>query len=233
MPSITAVILAGGLGTRLQSTVKNMPKVLAPVNGRPFLSYILDQMVDSGINEVVICIGYLGNLIVKEFGDRYKELIIRYSSETQALGTGGAIRQALMLVGSGSILAINGDSYCKTDLKSYIDWHFNNHYQASLLLIEVEDTKRYGSVKVDNNCKVISYQEKNTNGGPGWINSGIYIFDKNLLSQIPGGAKFSLEHEFMPNLISKGLHGKRVQAEFIDIGTPESYLAADKFFSKG
>lgn len=230
--SFTPLILAGGLGTRLQSAISNLPKALSSVNDRPFLSYLLDQLVDIGVQEVVLCIGHLGEMIIEAFGHTYRGLTIQYSCESTPLGTGGALRHAFSLIHCESVLAMNGDSYCDIDLRFYIDWHFKKKYSASLVLVKVEDTSRYGSVKVDKDGRVLSFKEKEPDTQPEWINGGIYILRKSLLASIPAQTEFSLERGLFPELAQKGLYGFCFQGRFIDIGTPESYLAAEEFFNR-
>ena len=231
MISVTPLILAGGLGTRLRPAISDRPKVLSPVNGRPFLSYLLDQLVDAGMQEVILCTGHLGEMVREAFGHAYRGLAVLYSQESEPLGTGGSIRHALRLVHSEYVLAMNGDSYCNTDLRPYINWHFEKKYNASLLLTKVEDTSRYGRVKVDKNGRVLSFEEKGQNTESGWINAGIYLLKKELLKIIPAKVFYSLERKFLPMLVKKGLFGYLQQTEFIDIGTPVSYSSAEEFFS--
>ena len=116
---VTAVILAGGLGTRLRSVIADRPKVLAEVRGRPFLAYLLDQLIVAGSRSVVLCTGYCGEQILRTFGERYGPLRLSYSQERTPLGTAGALRAGLGQFGSDSVLALNGDSYCSLDLKKY------------------------------------------------------------------------------------------------------------------
>lgn len=227
---LTAVILAGGLGTRLRSAVGNCPKVLAPVNNRPFLSYLLDQLSSNGFSHVILCTGYEADNISAAFDSVYKGLTIEYSQETKPLGTGGAIRDAIPHIKTDHILVMNGDSYINVDLKIYIKWHFQNQIDVSLLLTKVSDASRYGRVEVDKNGLVKKFVEKGEVATPGWINAGVYILNKSLIPQIPMGKSFSLEHEFFPKLVGNGLCGFRCKDSFIDIGTPESYDKADQFF---
>ena len=157
---LTAVILAGGLGTRLRPAVGDCPKVLAPVNNRPFLSYLLDQLSSNGFSHVILCTGYGTDNISAAFDSVYKGLTIEYSQETKPLGTGGALRNAIPHIKTDHILVMNGDSYINVDLKSYIDWHFRNCIEVSLLLTQVSDTSRYGRVEVDKNGLVKQFVEK-------------------------------------------------------------------------
>ena len=229
---ITAVILAGGLGTRLRPVLSDRPKVLAEVLGRPFLTYLLDQLSSAGAQEVILCAGYMGDRVQEVYGDVYKSLHLLYSQEEEPLGTGGALRLALPRFRSDTVLVMNGDSYIHADLSSYVDWFFQIDRKASLLLAKVPDTSRYGMVKVEKDESVSVFEEKEKAKGAGWINAGVYLVKTSLLKSIPSGIAFSLEREFFPSLVGNGLFGYRSKGRFIDIGTPESYIRAEKFFSE-
>lgn len=230
--NITALILAGGLGTRLSSVVSDQPKVLAPVNGRPFLSYLLEQLIVAGFRDAILCTGYKAEMIKKSFGNRYKDLTIRYSREPESLGTGGALRYAIPMIEEETVLAMNGDSYIDEDLSVYLEWYFKNEIEAALLLTKVADVSRYGKVDVDIKNRVISFEEKKESACSGFINSGVYILKKHMLESIPFARPFSLERELFPGLIGKGLFGYLCESELLDIGTPESYARAERFFQK-
>ena len=228
--NITALILAGGLGTRLSSVVSDRPKVLASVNGRPFLSYLLEQLIAADFRDVILCTGYKAEMIKKAFGNCYKNLTIRYSRESEPLGTGGALRYALPMIEEETVLAMNGDSYIDEDMSAYIEWYFKNKVETALLLTKVADASRYGSVEVNIKGCIICFDEKKENAGSGYINAGVYIFKKHLLESIPSASPFSLEREFFPSLIGKGLFGYLCESELLDIGTPKSYGRAERFF---
>jgi len=230
--NVTALILAGGLGSRLQSALPDRPKVLAPIAGRPFLSYLMDQLISTGFSQVILCTGYKGEQIRETFEDTYNGLAIQYSQEPEPLGTGGALRFGLPLINTDSALVTNGDSYVNCNLKDYIAWYLEKDLQASLLLTHLSDTSRYGRVEVDEGGCIAKFDEKGTSHGPGWINAGVYIFNRALLESIPFGQPFSLERQFFPSLIGKGLFGFQNEGAFIDIGTPESYALAEDFFYK-
>src|SRR5579859_5426248 len=121
--NVTAAILAGGLGTRLRSAISDLPKVLAPIDGRPFLAFLLDRLVEAGIPETVLLVGYRGNLVQQEFGDSHRGMRLSYSFETELLGTGGAVRLALPMLQSKTIFLMNGDSYCDLDLRAFLEFH--------------------------------------------------------------------------------------------------------------
>ena len=230
--NVTALILAGGLGTRLQSALPDRPKVLAPVAGRPFLSYLMDQLISTGFRRVILCTGYKGEQIKAAFGDTYKGLDIRYSQEPEPLGTGGSLRFGLPLINTDLAFVTNGDSYVNCNLTDYLAWHLKNDVQASVLLTCLSDTSRYGRVKADRDGRILQFDEKGSSYGPGWVNAGVYTFKRGLLESIPFGQPFSLEKEFFPSLIGEGLYGFQSESAFIDIGTPESYALAEDFFSK-
>jgi NDP-sugar pyrophosphorylase family protein len=232
LSDITVAVLAGGLGTRLRSVVSVRPKVLARVLGRPFLTYLLDQLAAAGTREVVLCTGYMSDMVEEILGNRYKTLRLVYSKEEEPLGTGGAIRHALEYFPSDLVLIMNGDSFVNTDLIVYLHWFFEMERDASLLLVKVPDTNRFGRVITGENGLIIGFEEKGTYFGPGWINAGVYILKKKLLESIPPGKPFSLERELFPPLAEKRLYGYQSGGEFIDIGTPESYGQAKNFFSK-
>jgi NDP-sugar pyrophosphorylase family protein len=231
LANIISVILAGGLGTRLRSVVSDRPKVLAEINGRPYLAYLLDQVTEVGIRDVILCTGYLGEQVQAVFGDSYGELHLRYSQEEEPLGTAGALRLALPLVQSDTVLVMNGDSFCQADLRSFYTWHQQQKTTGSLLLTHVPDTSRYGQVRLNVQGRIESFIEKGEVSGPGWISAGIYLLKRELLQTIPAGRAVSIEKEMFPTWINQGLYGYESQGRFLDIGTPESYAIAETFFT--
>lgn len=228
---LTAVILVGGLGTRLRSVVVDRPKVLAEVKGRPFIAYLLDQLAAAGIDRVVLSTGYLGEQVQKLLCDTYRDLDLVYSQELVPLGTAGALRRALPLFNSDPVLVMNGDSYCHANLQALLDWHVARNAQASLLLTEVPDTHRYGQVWTDKDGLIRRFTEKSDEGGPGWISAGVYMLSHRVLEAIPEGRTVSLEQEVFPVWIGRGLYGYRGEGSFLDIGTPEAYAVAPSFFA--
>lgn len=227
---LNVAVLAGGLGTRLLPVVSDRPKALAEIHGRPFLAYLLDRLANAGSSRVVLCTGHLGEQIEKAFGKRYRKLQISYSRETRPLGTGGALRLALPYLLSDPVLVMNGDSFCATDLSSFWDWHCRHGSQATMLLVEVPNTKRYGSVKINADGAVTEFVEKK-HDGPGLINAGVYLLSRQLIDSIAEGTVVSLEHDIFPALMSHGLYGYQERGRFLDIGTPEDFAAAEEFFA--
>lgn len=229
---VTAIILAGGMGQRLRAVVSDRPKVLAQVGGRPFLSYLLEHFADAGVHRAVICTGYLAEQVAEEFGDRYKGMSLGYSQEDEPLGTGGALRLALEALPSDLVLVANGDSFCSSPLGDFLAFHQQHGAAGSILLTQVEDQSRYGSVALDEDDAIIRFLEKGGPPGPGWINAGVYLLSRELLKTLPPQGAVSLERQVFPNWIGHGLYGYRGQGRFIDIGTPQSYAAAQEFFAR-
>jgi D-glycero-alpha-D-manno-heptose 1-phosphate guanylyltransferase len=230
---VTAAILAGGLGSRLRPAVSGRPKALANIGERPFLTYLFDQLVAAGTKDVVVCAGYLGDQIQMVFGESYDTLHLNYSRELTPLGTAGALRLALPLFNSNPVLVMNGDSYCDANIRELWFWHGSRQANATLLLTKIFDTERFGQVKVDADGKVTDFREKSSGQGPGWINAGICLLNRDLLEDIPANRPVSLERETFPAWIGRGLYGFRSEARFMDIGTPEAYADAQWFFAGG
>jgi NDP-sugar pyrophosphorylase family protein len=231
LKNVTAAILAGGLGTRLRSVISDRPKVLAPVHDRPFISFLLDQVADHGIRTAVLCVGYRGDQLRALLGECYGPLRLHYSAESSPLGTAGALRLALPLLQSETVLVLNGDSYCDARLQELYRQHLASGAVATLLVTMQEETRRYGRVNLDPRGTVSGFEEKGSHQGPGWINTGVYLIQRSLLPSIPTDRPFSLERDIFPAWVGCGLHGHSTCGRFLDIGTPESYAAADLFFA--
>jgi D-glycero-alpha-D-manno-heptose 1-phosphate guanylyltransferase len=230
--NITAVILAGGLGTRLRSVIPGKPKVIAEVNNQPFIIYLLKQLDNLGLDKVVICTGYMSEVVKKEIGSNYNKMHIIYSEEKKPLGTGGALRLAMPLIKTQSILVMNGDSYLDINLNNFIEWATHKKTNAALCLVKMKDTKRFGRVVLNDDFRIKSFEEKNKNDVPGYINAGIYILDKELLITVPVGEFCSIESDLFQNWLHKNCYGYICDNIFFDIGTPESYREANDYFSK-
>jgi D-glycero-alpha-D-manno-heptose 1-phosphate guanylyltransferase len=228
---ITAAILSGGLGTRLREAVADKPKVLAGVCGRPFLTYLLDRLVDAGIRRVVLCTGYLAELVTRALGDRYRGIELFYSKESSPLGTGGALRLALPMLDSDPILVMNGDSFCDADLSMFAKQHNTTAAKATLVLATVTDIGRYGSVSLSPDNTVRLFEEKGSRQGNGLINAGIYLMTRSVIETIPIGTNVSLERDVFPSLVGHGLYGFPHHGSFIDIGIPADLYAAANLFS--
>ena len=228
---IDVIILCGGKGTRLKTVVNDRPKSMALINGKPFLFYLLKQISSYGFKRVILCTGYKSNFIRETFGDKFDDIDLVYSEETEPLGTGGAVRLALSKIVSDYVLVMNGDSYIDVNLNDFVNWGLNSDVEGGILLTEVDDVSRYGSVNLDNKSKIVSFKEKDLTSGRGLINSGVYIFKKDLLLKMPEAIQYSMEREYFLKLVlKKQLFGRHLAGKFIDIGTPKSYKKAELFF---
>lgn len=230
--SVTACILAGGRGTRLRSVLSDRPKPLAEVGGRPFVTRLLDQVVAAALGPVVLCTGFMADVVEATLGSDYSGLDLLYSREPEALGTAGALSLALPLVHSATVLALNGDSYCDVDLTALLADHRRSGARATIALVEVDDAGRYGRVRIDPEGWVESFEEKSASGGAGWINAGVYLLRRDVIEGIPTGRQVSIEREIFPALAGAGLRGFVAHGRFLDIGTPASLARAAAFFEE-
>jgi len=230
LAGVSAAILAGGLGTRLRPVVRDRSKVLAEVNGRPFIQFILDQLSGLGVRSTVLCAGYKGFQLEEALGGHHQEMQLTYSHETSPLGTAGALKLALPKMISDPVLVLNGDSFCTADLSTFVGLHNDSKASSSIMLVHVEDTSAYGSVDTNDIEQVTSFHEKTGESKPGWINAGVYMLSREMIQSIPSGKPISLEKEIFPAWISNGLHAFQTEGELFDIGTPERYERAPEFF---
>lgn len=225
-----AIILAGGLGTRLREEVKDVPKPLALVAGRPFIEFILDQLLNSEINEIVLAVGYKYEKIVEHLGYEYHGMKLRYSIEKEPLGTGGAIKKAFEIVGTNPTLVFNGDSYVDLNVQQYINWCREKPERVLMTLCKVSNTSRYGKVKLENGV-VVGFSEKGIDESPGLINAGVYWVNPNVFSLSEFCEVFSWEGGILESYCSV-LKPRAYVCEgyFIDIGIPSDYKMAIKYF---
>lgn len=227
---VTALVLCGGLGTRLSPIVADRPKGLADVGGRPFLDRLLDQLAEAGLGRAILCTGHMAASIRAACGGRHRGMTLDHSEEDRPLGTAGALRLALPRVATRDVLVLNGDSYCHADLNRFHAAYVAGGRKPTIVLVDVPDAARFGRVDCDAEGFVRRFSEKSTEPSPGVINAGIYLLPTDLLRAIPEGRAVSLEREVFPAWLSSGLRGYRCDGPFIDIGTPESYARAARFF---
>ena len=232
---IPAVILCGGLGTRLRPVVSDRPKSMALIASRPFLEYQIGWLRDNGIEDVVLCTGYLGEAIRDHFGNgSHFGLSVRYSREREPLGTAGALKDSEDFIKADTFLVLNGDSAVEVDLGGLLAEHKRRNSAATLTVAKSDRTDRYGQVQLDRENRVTAFSEKRASESQvssawGWINGGVYVFERIVLSLIPPAPPaVSLETFLLPELIGKGLHGFRSEGYFIDIGVPEDLERAQE-----
>jgi len=221
-----AIVLAGGFGTRLKSVVKDVPKPMADINGKPFLVYLFNYLVSNGVSKVILSVGYKQNVIKKYFSNNYNGLNILYSSEETPLGTGGAIKRALTLVGDETqrVLILNGDTFFNVNLKKLKLSSMQNQFNIILSLKLMKDFDRYGSVRLKDE-RVVGFEEKKF-FKKAYINGGVYLVKKDILDNMEKLFSFSFEKFIEDNLKSLNIYSFKDDGYFIDIGIPEDYEKA-------
>lgn len=218
----TAIILAGGLGTRLRDRVANLPKPMAPVAGRPFLAYLLDRLLQQGFLRAVLSVGYRADSIVGCFGSAYHGIDLIYSREERPLGTGGAIRQALGYCHESSVLVLNGDTYLELDYQQFMRFHELHCGPISLALNHVENSGRYGAVKLQGD-RIVSFNEKGVDTAM-LVNAGAYAMRTAIFADYSLPESFSFELDFLaPHCPSLQPYGFRTRDYMIDIGIPADF----------
>lgn len=229
MPVKEAIIIAGGLGTRLQRVMKDIPKPMAPVGGRPFLELLISHLKKSGIEKVVLAIGYKAEVVREYFNEHPQKIIIDYSIESEPLGTGGCVKKAFNLISSDRALVLNGDTLFDIDVQELYKRHIEAHADLTLALNKMPDCSRYGTVELDKNMRIIGFCEKGKRS-VGNINGGVYILNKRILNKMPD--KFSFEKDFLTAHYKElNFYGHICNGYFIDIGIPEDYEKAQKELS--
>lgn len=219
-----AIVLAGGLGTRLRSEIGEFPKPLAPINGEPFLTHVFKYLQKNGINKVVLSVGYKWELIEEKYGNCWEDIAIKYAVENERLGTGGAIKLAMQQIESDDFYVLNGDTLFDVNLLTLETFHFKNKAQCTLALKELKNVDRYGCVEIQND-KIASFQEKEFRAET-IINGGIYCINKSILTEFPNQNIFSFESDYLESETgAKSIYGCVFNEYFIDIGIPEDYKA--------
>jgi D-glycero-alpha-D-manno-heptose 1-phosphate guanylyltransferase len=221
-----AIILAGGLGTRLKSAVPDLPKCMAPVNGRPFLDYVIETLSNAGIEHFIFSLGYMHEYIEAHLTAAHKHLNYDINLEDEPLGTGGAIHASLKFLKSPQVIITNGDTLFKINLQSFSDFHISQQSICSLGLKPMRHFDRYGVVKLNKDHQIASFKEKQPYQ-EGLINGGVYALDAKEFLQLSFPEKFSFEKDFLERYYqSHKMSGMISDAYFIDIGIPEDYARA-------
>ncbi len=222
-----AVLLAGGMGTRLQRVLPDLPKPMAPINGKPFIEYIMDYLITFNIRKFILSVGYKHEAFSSHFSNNYKGVPVIFSVEETPLGTGGGIHKAIALAEGYNILVLNADTMFKLDIFSMYSLHQSVSADITMGLRKMEEISRYGSVETDSNSRVTGFYEKDSKKGYGTINGGVYIFKKDIFEKRKMPEKFSLEKDFLePFYPSTKIYGYSSDAYFIDIGIPKDYEKA-------
>lgn len=219
-----AIILAGGFGTRLAGRLDGVPKPMAPVAGRPFLEILLRQLERAGCARTILSVGYLHEVIERHFGAEFSGVKIDYAVEHAPLGTGGAIRVALGMAQEKSVLVLNGDTFLDADYAAMLRFHAYEGTALSMAVTHCANVARYGGVMIEgapDGMRVTGFQEKGR-AGPGWINAGAYVIDREMQWPASLTEKFSFESDFLaPEIEFVAPAPYAVQGFFLDIGVPE------------
>ena len=222
-PVTEAIVLAGGLGTRLRGVVPDVPKPMAPVAGRPFLCYVMDHLEAEGIRRVILAVGYRHRVISEFFGSRYGKLQVDYSIEEQPLGTGGGIALALQSVTQPYVFVLNGDSFLRLSYPAMAA--LAEEPGGAILAVAlrmVEDTGRYGRAVLTGN-RISGFHPSGV-AGPGFINAGVYLLRSDVFKRYSVPPKFSFETDFLESRVSElAPLAFCSDAPFIDIGVPEAF----------
>jgi NDP-sugar pyrophosphorylase family protein len=235
LSTITALILAGGLGTRLRPVVPDTPKALAPLGGRPFLEYQIEWLARQGIRRIVLCVGYRSQEIMQYFGDGGRWGVqIDYSVEETLLGTGGALRLAQPLL-RGAFVALNGDTYYLDPLAPFLEQHRRTGALLTIAVSAQGAGEALGQIAVGDDHRILHFAEKTKPLAGGWSSAGLYMAEPPLLDMIAPGLVVSLEREVFPALIAAKapVYAYPLSQGYLDMGTPEGYtqlmrqLAAD------
>lgn len=220
-----ALILCGGLGTRLREAVSDRPKSMAPIRGKPFLEILIRGLKARGVDDFVLATGHLGHQIEEYFGNgACWDVRVRYSRETEPLGTGGAVKLAEPLL-EDAFLVLNGDTYVEFDPGALERRQAATGAPLVMVLRREEHPERYGAVEVDADGRIRAFVEKGVRIGH-HINAGVYRVRKAALDLLEAGRAVSLEKEWMPRLVATGIHGVETEGLFIDIGVPEDFRRA-------
>ena len=229
------IILAGGLGTRLRSIVKNVPKPMAPIKNKPFLYYLLKYWIKNGATKIILSTGYKSEIIEKYFEVNKFDIPIIFSVENKPLGTGGGFLKALRFLDADkNFFVINGDTFFEVKLSNILNFHNNNMSDITIALFKSTDLERYKCFEIDANSRIKNSNQKINIEG--YVNGGVYLFNNKLLKYIKKlkfeTYPFSLEEFYIESFIKdkKRIFGMKFNKPFIDIGLPIDYLRAEKFF---
>lgn len=225
-----AIILAGGLGTRLQGVIGAQPKCMAPVNGEPFLHYLLEYLSKNNCTRVILSLGYKHKVVINWLEEQFLDFELDYVVETEPLGTGGGILAALEEAATDDVLVLNGDTMFNVDLTAMFAFHRSNKAATTLALKQMTDFERYGVVHANDKGIITAFEEKKLTA-EGTINGGVYIINREAFLAKDLSEKFSFEKDYLEQFVGeKEFYGFADKGYFIDIGIPEDYTKAQEDF---
>lgn len=219
------LILCGGLGTRLRTVTGDAPKVMAEVQGEPFLDFLLRYLTKQGARRIILCAGYKAEDIVAHYQAKFSQIEIHFAVEQEPLGTGGALKNALPFVRSEYVFGLNGDCFTPVDYAAFLAFHQQKKAAATLVGVRIEGNKDFGTLVMNERDEILAFREKFETRDVQYISAGIYCFNRSVFDLMPTG-KFSIEYDFFPKMIGRDFLGYKVDAPFIDIGTPERFAWA-------
>ncbi len=225
-----AIILCGGLATRLGETAKTLPKILLEIAGKTVLEWQIHLLKDADVTEVVLASGHLHDVLYERVGEVYAGMRIRYAKEEKRLGTGGAVQNAMKQVETSPFFVLNGDILIGNFSLREMLTQFHKEMAGILLSVHVSDIRPYGEIVPDSNGKIQAFREKQPIQRAGYVNGAIYLFDQSIADAFPKGqAVFSLERDVFPFV--SNLYALQTDADWIDIGVPERLAYAREHFS--
>ena len=226
-----SIILCGGLATRLGETAKTIPKVLLEIAGKTVLAWQIHLLADVGVTEVVLASGHLHDVLYEHVGEVYAGIRIRYAKEEQRLGTGGAVQNAMQQIGTSPFFVLNGDILLANFSLREMLTRFHEGMAGVLLSVHVPDIRPYGEIVSDDDGKIQAFREKQPTCCAGYVNGGIYLFDRSIANAFPRGQEnFSMERDVFPYV--SNLYAVQTDTDWIDIGVPERLAYAREHFSQ-
>ncbi|MGB3302752.1 MAG: NDP-sugar synthase [Gordonia sp. (in: high G+C Gram-positive bacteria)] len=234
--SVQALVLVGGKGTRLRPLTLSAPKPMLPTAGTPFLTHLLSRIREAGITDVLLGTSYQAEVFAEHYGDGSSlGLKLTYVTETEPLGTGGGIRNVYDHLTADTVLVFNGDVLGGTDIRDVLATHEESKAEVTLHLVRVGDPRAFGCVPTDANGRVTAFLEKTQDPPTNQINAGTYVFNRNVIEEIPAGRAVSVEREVFPSLLAQGrhIHAHVDAAYWRDMGTPEDFVRGSADLVRG
>lgn len=229
---VDILLLCGGMGTRLRSTIGEKQKVAAQVAGKPFLAFQLERLSSFGVRHVVLAAGFGAEQIEAAVQDYHCGMDVELSVEPEPLGTGGAIKFAREKAKGKKWIIMNGDCFSGVDLKEMLAFHDQQQALVTLAVAKRNDVQDYGTIELGEGHRVVAFREKEKERMTGYVSVGVYCFEPQAFDRMPVQAVFSVEKVFFPSILDCPVYGFIDEGKFLDIGTPERFEEAQKFFKK-
>jgi len=229
---VDVLLLCGGLGTRLRSTIGSRQKVAAEVAGRPFLGFQLERLARFGIRHVILAAGFGAEQIAAAVSDDHFGMDVELSVESRPLGTGGAIKSARSRARGRKWIIMNGDCFSQVDFEAMVRFHDERQAMVTLAVARRDDAHDYGTIDLDAQNRILAFREKETQQTTGWVSVGVYCFEHRAFDRMPAREVFSVEKDFFPSVLDEAVYGFLDNGTFLDIGTPERFAQAQHVFKR-